>query len=138
MKFSASTEINATAEKAWATVENAEEWPRWIPALKKIEKISEGPFDVGSRVRITAKFVVTVNFVMTITELVPSRRVVLEGKVLGNRMRRYYTLEPMNRKAILTAGGDVSGPLSFLVRYGVQRLSEEIVQALKERIERSG
>jgi len=138
MKFSASTEVNATAEKAWATVENAEEWPRWIPALKKIEKISEGPFDVGSRVRITAKFVVTVNFVMTITELVPSRRVVLEGKVLGNRMRRYYTLEPMNRKAILTAGGDVSGPLSFLVRYGVQRLSEEIVQALKERIERSG
>ncbi|MFA4835229.1 MAG: SRPBCC family protein [Dehalococcoidia bacterium] len=137
MKFSASTEINATAEKAWARVEHVEEWPRWIPSLKKIEKISEGPFDVGSRVRITAKFVVTVNFVMTITELVPSRRVVLEGKVLGNRMRRYYTLEPMNRKAILTAGGDVSGPLSFLVRYGVQRLSEEIVQALKERIERS-
>jgi hypothetical protein len=106
--------------------------------LKKIEKISEGPFDVGSRVGIIAKFVVTVNLVMTITELVPSRRVGLEGRVWGNRMRRYYTLEPMNQKSILTAGGDVSGPLSFLVRYGVQRLSKEIVQALKERIERSG
>ena len=137
MRFSASTEIDATAEEVWTTLESVEEWPRWVPCLKKLEKISEGPFEVGTCIRISAKFVITVNFVMTIMELMPPRCVVLEGKLLGGRMRRHYTLKPMNRKAVLTAGGDVSGPLSFLVRHAAQKLSEEIVQAHKKKIERS-
>ena len=39
MKFSASVEINSTPEKAWSLINNVEEWPKWIPSLKKIEKV---------------------------------------------------------------------------------------------------
>ena len=136
MKFSASVEINTTSEKAWALVKNVEEWPSWIPSLKKIEKVTKGPMDVGSRVLVVAKSLITVNLLMTITEFVPGRRVVMEGKVLGMKMTRYYELEPVaQNKAKLTAGGEVSGLLAFLVRRGGQRLSEEIVQALKKKVE---
>jgi hypothetical protein len=38
-------------------------------------------------------------------------------------------------KAKLTSGGEVSGLLAFLVRQGGQSLSEEIVQALKKKVE---
>jgi carbon monoxide dehydrogenase subunit G len=136
MKFSASVEINATAEKVWALVNNAEEWPRWIASLKKIEKVSEGPLEVGSRVRVIAKSLITVDLLMTITEFLPGRRVAMEGKVLGTRMTRYYELKPANKnRTMLTAGGEVSGLLACLVRRGGQKLSEEIVQALKRKIE---
>ena len=136
MKFSASVEINATPEKAWALLNNVEEWPRWIPSLKKIEKVSKGPLGVGSRVLVVARSLITVNLLMTITEFVPGRRVVMQGKVLGVKMTRYYELEPVGQdKAKLTAGGEVSGILSFLVRRGGQKLSEEIVQALKKKVE---
>ena len=136
MKFSASVEINTTSEKAWALVKNVEEWPSWIPSLKNIEKVTKGPMDVGSRVLVVAKSLITVNLLMTITEFVPGRRVVMEGKVLGMKMTRYYELEPVaQNKAKLTAGGEVSGLLAFLVRRGGQRLSEEIVQALKKKVE---
>ena len=135
MKFSASVEINATPEKAWALVKNVEEWPKWIPSLKKIEKVSEGPLGVGSQVLVVAKSAITVNLLMTITEFVPGRSVVMEGKVLGVRMKRYYEMEPVNGRARLTAGGEVKGLLAFLVRRGGQRLSEEIVQALKKKVE---
>jgi carbon monoxide dehydrogenase subunit G len=136
MKFSASVEINAAPEKAWALVKNVEEWPSWIPSLKKIEKVTKGPMDVGSRVLVVAKSLITVNLLMTITEFVPGRRVVMEGKVLGVKMTRYYEMEPVaQNKAKLTAGGEVSGLLAFLVRRGGQRLSEEIVQALKKKVE---
>jgi len=138
MKFSASVEINATPEKAWALLNNVEEWPRWIPSLKKIEKVSKGPLGVGSRVLVVARSLITVNLLMTITEFIPGRRVVMEGKVLGVKMTRYYELEPVGQdKAKLTAGGEVSGILSFLVRRGGQKLSEEIVQALKKKVEGS-
>ena len=136
MKFSASVEINAAPEKAWALVKNVEEWPSWIPSLKKIEKVCEGPLGVGSQVLVVAKSAITVNLLMTITEFVPGRSVVMEGKVLGVRMKRYYEMEPVaQNKAKLTAGGEVSGLLAFLVRRGGQRLSKEIVQALKKKVE---
>ena len=136
MKFSASVEINATAEKVWVLINNAEEWPKWIPSLKKIEKVSAGPLGVGSQVLVVAKSIITVNLLMTITEFVSGRRVVMEGKVLGVKMTRYYELEPVGQdRAKLTAGGEVSGLLAFLVRRGGQRLSEEIVQALKKKVE---
>ena len=138
MKFSASVEITATPEKTWALVNNIEEWPNWIPSLKKIEKITEGPLGVGSQVLVVAKSLITVNLLMTITEFVAGRRVVMEGGVLGVKMTRYYELEPVGQnKAKLTAGGEVSGLLAFLVRRGGQRLSEEIVQALKRKVEGS-
>lgn len=135
MKFSASVEINATPEKAWALVNNVEEWPKWIQSLKKIEKLSAGPLGVGSQVLVVAKSLITVNLLMTITGFVAGRSVVMEGKVLSVKMTRYYALEPIGQRTRLTAGGEVSGLLAFLVRRGGQRLSEEIVQALKQKVE---
>ena len=136
MKFIASVEINATPETAWALLNRVEEWPKWIPSLKKIEKVTEGPLGVRSRVLVVARSLITVNLLMTITEFMAGRRVVMEGKVLGVRMTRYYELETAGQnKTKLTAGGNVSGLLAFLVRRGGQKLSEEIVQALKRKVE---
>ena len=136
MKFSASAEINATPAKAWALLNNVEEWPKWIPSLKKIGKVTEGPLGVGSRVLVVARSLITVNLLMTITEFSAGRRVVMEGKVLGVKMTRYYEMEPVGQnRTKLAAGGEVSGLLAFLVRRGGQKLSEEIVQALKKKVE---
>ena len=55
---------------------------------------------------------------------------------MGTSVTRYYALEPMNQKKTrLTAGGEVSGLLAWPVRRGGQKLSEEVVQALKKEIE---
>ncbi len=135
MKFSSSIEIDAPPEKVWALVNELEEWPQWIPSIKKIEKLSEGALGIGSQIRVTAKSIITVKLLMTITEFVPGQRAVMLGKVLGTEMTRYYTFEPVNQRTRLTAGGEVSGLLAFLVRRGGQALSEEIVQAAKRKIE---
>jgi len=135
MKFSSSVEIDAPPEKVWALVNELEEWPQWIPSIKKIEKLSEGTLGVGSQIRVTAKSTITIKLLMTITEFVPGQRAVMQGKVLGTKMTRYYTFEPVNHRTRLTAGGEVSGLLACLVRRGGQALSEEIVQAAKRKIE---
>ena len=139
MKFSASTEINAPVERVWALVNEIEDWPRWIPSLKKIEKLSEGALGAGSRVLVVAKSIIKVNLFMTIIEFIALQRVVMEGKVLGVRMTRFYELSPVNKNQTrLTAGGEVTGLLAFLVRRSGQKLSEEIVQALKKKVEGVG
>ena len=139
MKFESSVEINAPVEKVWTLVDNLEEWPQWMPSIKKIERVSKGPLTVGSQLSVTAKVSrITVKLLMTITEFVSERAVVMEGKALGTKLTRFYTLEPVNGKTKVTIGGEVSGLLAWLAHRGGQAISEEIAQAAKKRIESLG
>jgi carbon monoxide dehydrogenase subunit G len=136
MRFESSIEINAPTTKVWALVDKLEEWPQWMPSIKKIERVSEGPLAVGSKLSVTARVRgLTVNLLMTITELVRERSVVLEGKALRTKLTRFYTLEPVNGKTKVTIGGDVSGALAWLVRRGGQKISADIAQAAKKKVE---
>ena len=62
---------------------------------------------------------------------------VMQGKALGTSLTRFYILEPIDDKTRVTIGGDVSGALAWLARRGGQAVSDEIVQAVKTRIEGS-
>ena len=136
MRFESSIEINAPAEKVWALIGKLEEWRQWTPSIKKIERVSKGPLGVGSTLAVTTKISgLTVTLLMTITKFVPERNVVLEGKALGTKLTRFYTLEPVNGKTKLSIGGDVSGALAWLARRGGQKISAEIAQAAKKKIE---
>jgi len=139
MKFESSVEINAPVEKVWTLVDHLEEWPQWMPSIKKIERVSKGPLTVGSQLSVTARVSrLTVKLLMTISEFVPERAVVMEGKALGTKLTRFYTLEPVNGKTKATIGGEVSGLLAWLARRGGQAISEEIAWAAKKRIESLG
>jgi len=136
MRFESSIEINAPAEKVWALIDKLEEWPQWMPSIKKIERVSRGPLAVGSQLSVTAKVSgLTVTLLMTITEFIPERNVVMQGKTLGTNLTRFYTLEPVNDKAKVTIGGDVAGALAWLARRGGQKVSAEIAQAAKKKVE---
>ena len=135
MKFENSVDIDASPETIWAAVNNPKEWSQWVPSIKKVERISEGPLGVGSQLRITAMAGITVKLLMTITEFVLGQRVVMQGKILGTKLIRSYVLEPRNQKTRFIASGEVSGLLAWLVRRGGQALSDEIVRSLKKKIE---
>jgi carbon monoxide dehydrogenase subunit G len=135
MKFGSTVEINAPTEKIWAVLDNLEEWHQWVPSIRKIERVSKGPLAVGSQVCVIARAGITFKLLMTITEFIPGRCVFMQGEILGTKLIRFYTLEPMGEKTRVTAGGEVSGLLAWLVRRGGQSLSDEIVQALKKKVE---
>jgi len=138
MRFESSIEIKAPVKKVWALVDKLEEWPQWAPSIKKLERISKGPLMVGSRVFVTARVSrLTVKSLMTVTKFIPERAVVLEGKVLGAKLTRFYTLEPANGNTKVAVGGEVSGVLAWLLRRGGQAISNEIAQAAKKKVEGS-
>jgi len=139
MRFSSSVEINAPVEKVWSLIDKLEEWPQWMQSIKKIERVSEGPLTVGSQLHVTARVSrLTVKLLMTITEFVPERSVVMQGKALGTNLTRFYFLEPVNGKTKVTIGGEVSGLLAWLARRGGKAVSYEIAQAAKKRFESPG
>jgi len=138
MRFESSIEINASAKKVWALINKLEEWPQWMPSIKKIERVSKGPLTVGSQLAVKAKVSgLTVTLLMKITEFVPERTVVMKGKALGTNLTRFYNLEPVNGKTEVTIGGDVSGALAWLGCRGGRKVSAEIGQAAKKKVEES-
>ena len=138
MRFESSIVINAPPGEVWTLIDKLEQWPQWMPSIKKIERVSKGPLAAGSQLSVTARVSgITIRLLMTITEFVPERRVVMKGKVLGTRLTRFYSLEPLNDKTRATVGGEVSGVLAWLARRGGQAVSDEIAQAAKKRIEGS-
>jgi len=138
MRFESSIDINAPATKVWVLIDKLEEWPQWTRSINKIEKLSKGPLAVGSQLSVTAKVSgLTVKLLMTITEFVPERIVVMQGRALGTNLTRFYNLEPVNGKTRVTIGGDVSGALAWLVCRGGQKVSAKIAQAVKTRVEGS-
>jgi carbon monoxide dehydrogenase subunit G len=138
MRFESSIEINAPTKKVWALIDKLEEWPRWMPSIKKIERVSKGPLAVGSQLAVTAKVSgLTVALLMTISEFVPERTVVMQGKALGTNLRRFYNLEPVNDRTKVIIGGDVSGVLAWLACRGGKKVSGEIAEAAKKKVEAS-
>ena len=138
MRFESTIDISAPVKDVWALIDKLEEWPQWMPSIKKIERVSQGALTAGSQLSVTAKVSgLTLKLLMTIIELVPERKVVLEGKKLGTKLTRFYALEPENGKTKVTIGGDVSGALAWLARRGGQKISAEIGRAVKTRVEGS-
>lgn len=138
MRFESTIDVNAPVKKVWTLIDKLEEWPQWMPSIKKIEVISKGPLMVGSQLSVKAKVSgLTVTLLMTITEFVPERIVVMKGKALGTNLTRFYNLEPLDGRTKVTLGGQVSGALAWLARRGGQAVSDEIAQAAKQRIEES-
>jgi carbon monoxide dehydrogenase subunit G len=138
MRFESIIEINAPVKKVWALIDKLEEWPQWMPSIKKIQRVSNGPLAVGSQLSVTARVSrLTVKLLMTITKFVPERNVVMQGKTLGTNLTRFYNLEPVDGKTKVTVGGDVSGALAWLACRGGQAISAEIALAVKTRIEGS-
>jgi len=138
VRFESAIDINAPTKKVWALIDKLEEWPQWMPSIKKIERVSEEPLSVGSQLSVTAKVSgLTVKLLMTIIKFIPERNVIMQGKALGTSLTRFYTLEPIDGKTRVTIGGDVSGALAWLARRGGQAVSDEIAQAVKKRIEGS-
>jgi carbon monoxide dehydrogenase subunit G len=136
MRFESSIDINAPAKKVWALIDKLEEWPQWMPSIKKIERVSKGPLTVGSQLSVTANVSgLTVTLLMTIMEFVPERTVVMQGKAMGTNLTRFYTLEPVNGETKVTIGGDVSGALAWLACRGGRAVSAEIAQAVKKKVE---
>lgn len=136
MRFESSIDINAPPDRVWALMDKLEQWPQWMPSIKKIERISKGPLAIGSQLSVTAKVSgLTVKLLMTIIKFVPEQTVVMQGRALGTSLTRFYILEPLDGKTKVTIGGDVSGALAWLARRGGQAVSDEMTQAAKRRIE---
>lgn len=52
MRFAVTTDIGATPETVWAVLTDVERWPEWNGSVRRTQRLDDGPFGVGSTVRM--------------------------------------------------------------------------------------
>lgn len=84
--------IAASPERIWAVLTNADEYPRWNPAVVSLE----GPIAVGQKLRLVSIVNPKRTFTPKVVELdAPGRMVWADGMPLGLfKGERTYTLTP--------------------------------------------
>ena len=135
MRFEASVNIKASAEAIWDAVANPETWPNWTDSISNVKKLSKEPLGVGSKLDVIISIIIPIKLSVTVTQFNPMEQVVIEGKVLFDKMTRYYKLKPQNGYTRAVAGGEITGPLSPLAWLFGQVISEKILRDLKTRID---
>jgi len=52
MRVSTSVEIGSAPERIWQVLTDVERWPEWTSSMRRVERLDDGPFGLGSTVRI--------------------------------------------------------------------------------------
>ncbi|HEY0538748.1 MAG TPA: SRPBCC family protein [Actinoallomurus sp.] len=52
MRYEIEVDIDAAPETVWAVLVDVERWPEWTPSMTSVQRLEDGPFGVGSTVRV--------------------------------------------------------------------------------------
>lgn len=140
--------IHAPPSKVMAAFTSLNQWHRWMPNLVHVEKLTDGPFDLGTRWRETRKmYGKEASEVFQVTESEPPGRLGLlvdgaQGSTGKGEYRFLYLMEPVGEGATrLSLRGDIVMPgigarlLGFLFIGMMRRGVEKDHAALKAWVE---
>jgi uncharacterized membrane protein len=52
MRYETEVDIEAAPEQVWAVLADVERWPEWTRSMRSVKRLGDGPFGLGSRVRV--------------------------------------------------------------------------------------
>ena len=137
MKFQAKSIINAPAEKVWAVLSEAKNFPKFDTTCIRIE----GNIAEGKKIKIFSKLSPKHPFTITVTRMTKPRQMVWESGMpfdLFKGVRTFHILAKDDATSEFYLEENFSGPLLFLMRRVIPDMShafETCAQGLKEFVE---
>jgi uncharacterized membrane protein len=142
MRFEATIDVAAPAEKVFDVYADVEHWPDWTSTVTSVERLDDGPFRLGSRARVRQPRLPTA--VWEVTELVPGRTFTWVSRGPGLVTTGRHTVQPAAGPGTATAIAELeqAGPVGRLVGLLYARLIDRYlrteVRGLKAFCEGSG
>ena len=140
MKIEQVIDIAAPPDRVWAVMSDVERWPEWTASVRRVERLDQGPFAVGSRARVRQPRLPAATW--TVTALEPGRSFEWQSPAPGLLSVGGHRVEPAeNQTSRVTLSLTWSGLLTPVMRLLFGKLSQRYVtmeaQGLKRRCEAS-
>jgi uncharacterized membrane protein len=128
MRFEATIEITAPAERVFDVYADVEHWPDWTPSVTSVHRLDPGPLRVGARARVRQPRLPVA--VWEVTDLVPGRSFTWVARGPGLRTTGSHQVEPTEvpGRVRVVATLEQAGPLGAVVGLLSRRLTERYLQ----------
>jgi len=132
MHFANSVTIWRPPNEVFAFLVDPANIPKWNYAIDSARQVSAGPLGVGTRIQQTRSVPRPTTEELVITELVPERRMVLEGDIGPLSGTLIYQIEEVPEGTRRTNTADLSGrgPLRLLVPLASSRVRDAVAANL--------
>ena len=140
MRFEATSEIAAPAERVFAVYSDVEHWPDWTRSVTSVERLDDGPLQVGSRARVRQPRLPAA--VWEVTDLVPGRSFTWVARGPGVVTTGWHVVSPTldDDRVTVTAALEQAGMLGPLLGWLTARLTRRYldleVRGIKAHCER--
>jgi uncharacterized protein YndB with AHSA1/START domain len=138
LHYETTVEIDATPDEVWRVLTDIERWPEWTPSMTRVERLDEGPFQVGSTARVKQPRLPPT--VWRVTDLEPGQSFSWTASGPGVTTLAGHRITPRSEGVGVTLSIRQTGPLAWLARLITSRLTARYVQmeanGLKRRSER--
>lgn len=139
MRFAATIDVVAPAERVFDVYADVERWPEWTASVTSVERLDQGPLRVGSRARVRQPRLPVA--VWEVTVLVPGERFAWVARGPGVVTTGTHIARDAGRPGLtnVTAVLDQEGPLGPVVGLLTARLTRRYLEAevrgIKQRCE---
>lgn len=125
MEITHTTTVDAPAERVWSLTLDLEALPRLTPTVTAIERLDDGPVQVGSRARLAQPGLG--RRVWTVQEVDPPHRFVWSTRLLGTRMAGVHEVTPTgDDRCELTLRVVLDGPAARLIGLGRRSIARSL------------
>ena len=119
MKWTDTLTMDAPAELIWGLNTDVERWPTCTSTMQSVERLDDGPFQVGSQARIKQPGQRTATW--TVTRMIPGEEFRWQSKRRGLAFTGTHRVEAAGTQTHNTLEIEVTGPMSrvFGLLFGV-------------------
>jgi uncharacterized protein YndB with AHSA1/START domain len=128
--FETTRHIDATPQATWEVISDVARWPEWTPTIRSVDRLGDGPFQVGSRVRIRQPRLPRAEWV--VTEIVPGRSFTWEAKGPGMRTTARHEVDADPAGSTVTLSIEQSGPMGAVAAIVWRRLTQRYIEVEAE------
>jgi carbon monoxide dehydrogenase subunit G len=137
MHYQVSISVDASIERVWAELIDVERWPQYTASIASVERLDDGPFQVGSRARIKQPGLPTL--VWTVTRFQAQHEFTWTITSMGVTTTASHQISPgePGGGAMLTLSIDRTGLLAPLVDRIYDSLTRRYMQMEAEGMKRA-
>lgn len=110
MRYEETAQLDAPIDLVWRLTIGIEDWPAFLPTVRRTQRLDTGELRVGSSARLKQPGQSTATW--TVTHLEPMREFTWECKRPGLRLIGRHLLEPSGTGTRMTLALDTAGPLA--------------------------
>jgi uncharacterized membrane protein len=132
--FQTTRHIDAPAQRVWEVLFDVGRWPEWTPTIDSVERLDDGPLQVGSRAKVRQPKLPQASW--QVTEVVDGRSFTWEAKGPGMRTIARHQVVPDATGSTVTLSIEQTGPLGALATLLWRRLTQRYIELEAESLDK--